>query len=129
MPDDLPLIRNGDRHLGVFFQDDTLTAQPALQPRVDGAIDKIFFLVGNLLQEFLPFLDVHVAGGTGAHAAAVVVQMHVVVLRDFEDGHVQKIARRGFGRDGFIFKLKMYGSHGGMWSMWSMFAHAESLAT
>ena len=110
--DNSPLIRNSYRDLCGFFQDDTLTTQPALQPRVDGAVDEIFFLVRYFFQEFFPFFHVQVAGGTRADAPAIVIEVHVVLFRQFQNGHVHKIAGHCFRRYVGIFELKCNFSHG-----------------
>jgi len=118
MPDDLPLIRYGNRNVGGFIQNNALATQAAFESRTDGAIDKILFLVGYFFQKTLPAFDIDVTSGTSANASAVVVEVNIVVLRYLQDGHVQKIAGHRFGWDGFIFKLKSYSSHFiGMWSM------------
>ena len=100
------LIRNRDRNIRVVFQNNALAAKAAFQARIDGAIDKIFFFIGNFLQKVLPFFHINVAGGAGAYAAAVVVEVHVVFFGQFQNRHVGKFARYCFGRNAGIFELK-----------------------
>lgn len=111
MPDNLTLIGNSYSDFGLVVQDDALASQAAFQPGIDSAVDEIFFLIGNLFQEFFTAFNVHMAGGAGAYAAAIVIQMNVVLLRNFEYRHILVVAMHRYRWDGFIFKLKFYRSH------------------
>ena len=111
MANNAPLIGHGDRYFGGFIQDNALAAQAAFEAWVERPVNEILFLVGYFLDVFFPLLYVHVAGGAGADAATVVVEVNVVFFGDFEDGHILKTARHGLDRDIFIFKLELNGSH------------------
>ena len=110
--DNSPLVRNRHRDLCGFVQDHTLTTQPAFQTRIDGAVDKIFFLVRYFFQKIFSFFHVQVAGGTRADAPAIVIEVHVEIFRQFQNGHVDKIAGHCFRRYIGIFELKCNCSHG-----------------
>lgn len=110
--DDLPLIRNSYSDVRILVEDDALATQAAFEPGIDGAIDEILFFFRDFFQELFPFFDVHMTGRAGADAAAIVVQVHVVLFGQFQDGQVEEFALDGFGGDGFIFELKLDGSHG-----------------
>ncbi len=109
--DNALLIGNGDSDIGVCNQENTLAGQSAFQSRVDGAINKIFFFIGNFLDEMFPFFHVDMAGGAGAYAATVVIEVDIVFFREFQHRHIQKIARHRFGGDTRIFKLISNCSH------------------
>jgi hypothetical protein len=49
--------------------------------------------------------------GARAHSAAIVIQVNVVFLRQFQNGFVLEITRHGFGCYARIFKQKLYSSH------------------
>jgi hypothetical protein len=51
------------------------------------------------------------AGGTRANPAAVVIEVHIVFLGQFENGLVYKIAFHRFRGDAGIFKLKLDNCH------------------
>jgi hypothetical protein len=108
---DAALIGNGDGYIRSFFEDDALTSKTAFNARIDGAIDEIFFFIRYFLQELLPFFHINVTSGTSANTAAVMVEVHVVVFRNFEQGLIQKIARYSFSRNAAVFKFKAYGCH------------------
>ena len=93
------------------MRDNTLTTKATLQAGVDRPVNEVLLLVGDFLQVFLSFFDVHMAGGAGAHPAAVVVQVHVVFFGNFQNRLVQKISADGFRRDGCVLKLKCNGGH------------------
>jgi hypothetical protein len=109
--DDIFLIGYGHGDDGIFVQDDALAAEAAFEARIDGAVNEILFFIGNFLQKLLSLFNIYVASGAGANAAAVVVEVHVEVFRDFEDRLVGKIAGHRFTRNRFIFKKKMNSSH------------------
>lgn len=111
MPDDLGLIRDFDLDDGIVFQDDTLAAKAGFEAGVDSSVHEVFFLVGNFFQVFITAEDVHMAGAACADAAAVVVEVDVVLLRHFQDGHVRRDVFNGHWRDAFIFKFEFYSSH------------------
>lgn len=111
MPDDAPLVWYGDGYLRLVVQYNALAAQPALEAGADGAINKVFFLVRNFLQIRLPLFHIHMAGGTGAHPATIVVEVDIKLLGQFEDGHIFKIALHRYRGNARIFKLKVDNSH------------------
>ncbi len=110
--DDSALVGNGYDNFRILLENDTLTAQPAFKPWIDGAIDKIFFFVRNFFQKLIAFFHIQMAGGAGANAATIVIEVHIVFLGQFQDRHVHKITRNCFARDAGIFKLKSNGCHG-----------------
>ena len=105
------LIWNSDRNAGIFFQYDALATQPAFQARIDRAVDEIFFFIGDFFQEFFTAFHIDMAGGTGANPAAIVVQVYVVLLSEFQNRHIQEITRHCFRGDAGIFELKCNCSH------------------
>ncbi len=104
VPNNPFLVGDGDRDNSIFVQNDTLATQSAFKARVDGAIDEIFFFVGDCFQKFIALLHIEVAGGTSANAPAIVVQVDIEGFGKFQNGLVFKIARNGLGGNGFIFK-------------------------
>lgn len=62
-----------------------LAAQAAVALKPGGLLDAVLFGLGGLREVFHALFDVDVAGGTGAHAAAGVLDVDAVVLGDFED--------------------------------------------
>jgi hypothetical protein len=83
--DDTALIRYGYGDACILIQDDTLTGETTFEARINGAVNEIFLLVGNFLQKIVPFLNINVTGGTGTYTPTVVVQMHIIILRDFQN--------------------------------------------
>jgi hypothetical protein len=118
VPDDSFLVGDGDGDGSIGVKDDALAGEAAFEAGVDGSVNEIFLFVGDFFDVLLAFFHIDVASGAGAHAAAVVVEVHVVVFRDFEDGHFLKIARHRFGGDARVFKLKYYRGH----DFWQFFA-------
>ena len=102
--DDPALVGNGNGNDGSLVQDDTLAPQSAFEPGVDGPIDKIFLLVGYLFQKIVALLYVKMTCGAGTHPPTVMVQVHIVLFRKFQDRLVLKITGHGLGGYGFIFK-------------------------
>ena len=98
------LIRDSDCYFGLVVENDALTTQTAFEPRIDGTIDKILFLVGDFLEKFITAFHVKMTGRAGANAAAVVVEVNIERFGQFEDRQVLKLAADRFGRDGSIFK-------------------------
>ncbi len=78
------LGRNGDDDLQLLSGQHALAGQARVEARVDGAVNEVFFLVGNLGQVIQALVNVDVAGAAPAHAAAVVLQLDAVV-----EGHVE----------------------------------------
>ena len=72
---------NYELHIGL---DHALAGQARVDARVLGAVDKVFFLVGNLGQVVATRFDVDVASAAAAHAAAVVLQLDAIVQRHVE---------------------------------------------
>lgn len=102
--DNSALIRDGDGDFSLVVEYDALTTQAAFESRIDRAIDKILFLVGDFLQEFIAAFHIQMTGGAGAYTAAVVVEVNVELLGQFENRQVLEITADGFGRDRSIFK-------------------------
>jgi len=115
MSDDAALIGDGDGNFCIFVEQYALAGQTAFQTGVDGAVNEVFFFIRNFFQKILAFFDVHMAGRTGAHAATVVVEVYVVVLRYFKDRLIQKISVDRFGGYFGVFKQKMYDGHAFFW--------------
>lgn len=111
MSNDPSLVGDGNGDLGVVVEDDALAAQAAFEPWIDGAVNEVFLFVRYFFQELVAFFHIDVAGGAGAYPAAIVIEMNIVILRQFEDGFVLKIARNGLGRYARIFKKEFYSSH------------------
>ncbi len=108
---DSSLVGDGDGNFGGVVEDNALTTKPTFNARVDGAIDKVFFFVGDFLNVLLSLFHVNMASRAGANAPAVVVQVYIVLLGQFEDGHVYKVALDGFGGNIRIFKQELDNSH------------------
>jgi hypothetical protein len=109
--DDPALIGYGYCDAGILVQNNTLTGKAAFEARIDGAVNKIFFLVGNFLKEIITLLNVNVTGGAGAYTSAVVVQMYIVILRYFQNRHILKVAGNRFRSNIGIFKFESYSGH------------------
>lgn len=102
--DNSALIGDGDGDFSLVVEYDALATQAAFESRIDGAIDKIFFLVGDVLQEFIAAFHIQMTGGAGAYTAAIVVEVNIELLGQFENRQVLEITAHGFGRDRSIFK-------------------------
>ena len=111
MANNAALVGNGHFYFGTFVQNDALAGQAAFNARIKSPIDKILFFVGQSFQKIVALLHVNMAGGAGADAAAVMVQVDIVFLRDFQDGHVLETSRHRFGRGTLIFKKEFNGGH------------------
>lgn len=109
--DNPALIGYGYGNTGILVKDNTLAGQTTFKTRVDGAVNEIFLLVRNFLQEILTFFDVDMAGGTCTHTSAVVVEMHIIFLRNFQHRHVLKVAGNRFRRNIGILKFESYSGH------------------
>jgi hypothetical protein len=112
---DTALIGNFDFNVSPFIEDHTLATQSRIEAGIVGPINEVFFFIRNFFQKILAFFDVHMAGRTGAHAATVVVEVYVVVLRYFKDRLIQKISVDRFGGYFGVFKQKMYDGHAFFW--------------
>lgn len=83
--DDSALVRDGHDDFSVLVENDTLASEAAFEFGIDGSVNEIFFLVRDFFQKIVALLDINMASGAGAHAAAVVVEMHVGDLGDFQN--------------------------------------------
>lgn len=108
VPNDAGLIRNLYLNVGIVFQDYTLASKARLQARVDGTIYEVFFLFGDFFQQVFSLVDVNMTGTAGTNAAAVVVEMNVVIFSNFQNGvsrlNVLNCNRGNIG----IFKYKSH---------------------
>ena len=102
--DDPALIGNGNGDFGFVVEYDALTTEPTFQPGIDCPIDKVFFLVRDFFQKRFALFYVNMAGRACAYTAAIMVEVHVVLFRQFKNRQVFKIPGDGFGRDRGIFK-------------------------
>ena len=93
------------------FKNNALAPKAGFEPRVDGPVHKIHFLVRNLFQEFLAFFNINMAGTTCADPAAVVVEMDVVFFCHLQDGRVCRYVFYSHRGDGFIFESEFYCCH------------------
>lgn len=105
------LIWNSNRDVCLIVEYNTLTAKATFDTGVNGAVNKILFFVRDSFQKRLSFFDIHMAGRTCTNPAAVVVEVYIVFLRQFKDGHIFKVALDGFWSNIRVFKLKVDNSH------------------
>ncbi len=61
-----------------------LAGQPGIQARIDGPVYKIFFFIANFRQVVGAGFYVNVAGAAAANAAAVMLQLYMII-----EGHIQ----------------------------------------
>lgn len=88
VPDNSFLVWDSHGDFSGVFEDHTLAAESAFEPRVDGAVNEIFFFVGDFFEKLLPFFYIDMTGRTGANATAVMVQMYIMLLCKLENGHI-----------------------------------------
>lgn len=69
--------------IAAALQQYALAAQAAVDAWIYSPVYKIFLFVAELFQVFLARLHVHMAGAAGAHAAAVMVKVDVVLKGGF----------------------------------------------
>lgn len=110
--DNSALIGNGDGYFSAVIENDALATQAAFKPGIDGAINKVFFLVGNFFQILLALFHINVTGGAGAYAATVVVEVNVVFFGNFQNRNIYIIPPHGNWSYAGIFKIKMNDCHG-----------------
>jgi hypothetical protein len=104
------LGRNGDNYFELLIRQHALAGQARVDARADGAVNKVFFLIGNLGQVVHALVDIDVAGTTATHAAAVMLQLNTVV-----EGHVEhRLAAGGHVRLGRLAVLKLKDDGGGL---------------
>jgi hypothetical protein len=97
------LGRNGDDEFDLLIRQHALASQARGETRANGAVDEVFFLVGNLGQFVHALIHVNVAGAAPAHAAAVVLELNAVV-----EGHVEhRLAAGGHVRLSRLAVLKL----------------------
>jgi hypothetical protein len=80
---------------------DALAAQARFRGYAGGFVELVQFGVGGFVTRFQTFVNDHVAGGTGADAAAGVIQPLVIALRNIEDAAGKTVVSVGnfFGID------------------------------
>jgi hypothetical protein len=78
------LGRNEDNQVVAFGLHNALASQPRIDARIDGAVDKIFLLIGDFGQLVFALKHIHVACAAPANTAAVMLKVNIVV-----EGHVQ----------------------------------------
>jgi len=61
MSNNTALIGDGDGDFSILVEQHALTSQSAFQSGVDGAVNEVFFFVGNFLQKILAFFNINVA--------------------------------------------------------------------
>jgi hypothetical protein len=109
MPEEV-LGWNSNHQLQLLIGQHALAGQARVDTRADGAVDEVFFLVGNLGQVVHALVDVDVAGATAAHAAAVVLQLNAII-----EGYIEhRLATRGDVRLGGLAVLKLKNYSGGL---------------
>ncbi len=92
------ILRGGLHH--------ALTAQPRIDARIHGTINKVFFFVADFGQLVFSLQHIHMAGTTAAHATAVMLKLNIIV-----EGDVQN--RFAFGSNvglGWLAVLKLEGN-------------------
>ena len=85
MSDDSSLVGYGDGDVGIVVEDNALATKSALKARIDGAVNEVFFFVRNFFQKLVAFFHINMTGRTRAHAAAVVVEVNVEFLCQFQN--------------------------------------------
>lgn len=56
------MIWNCNGYLGIIVKNNTLTGKAALDPWIDGPVNKILLFIGNAFNKILPFFNIQVAG-------------------------------------------------------------------
>jgi hypothetical protein len=72
------------------LQQHTLTAKSGVETGVNCPVNEIFFFIGDLLNEFTPFIYIEVTSAAGAYGAAVMVELDVVVQSYLEEALVRR---------------------------------------
>ena len=83
MSNNSTLVGDGHDDIGGFVKDDALASEAAFEARVVGAVNEIFLFVADFFEKLVAAFDVNMARRASANAAAVVVEMHAKLLRDF----------------------------------------------
>ena len=109
--DDLFLIGNEYVQLRRLVQDDTLTAEPAIDGRINGPVDEVLFPVADLLQVIPPFLYVDMTGAARAYLPTVVIEVDVVIFGHFQYRGAFVIRFNRFGGQVRILERKMNSCH------------------
>ena len=73
------LVLVGYGYFYVAINDNALAAQPGINMRVHGTVNKIFFLVRYFLDVVHAFVNINLAGAAPANAAAVMLQLNTVL--------------------------------------------------
>lgn len=114
MADDLGLVGNGDLDLGIFVQHDALAGQAGFELRIPGAVNKILFLFRKFLQHLHALVHINMTGAAGADAAAIVIEVNVVVFRDLQDAESLGGLFHRNGLQPMVFKTKQDFCHSGV---------------
>lgn len=109
--DDSALVGDFDFDDSVFVQDDALAGEPGFEPWIDGPVNEVLFFFRNFFQKIIAFVDINVAGAACTDAAAVVVEMDVVLLCDFQNGQIRWYVVDGDWSNGFILEGEFDSCH------------------
>jgi hypothetical protein len=84
MSDDSALVGNGYHKIAFFIQL-ALAGQAAVVSWIARTIHIVFFPVTHLRQQVFTLLDIYMAGTATAYAAAIVVELDIVIECHFQD--------------------------------------------
>lgn len=105
------LVGDGYGDVGGSIEEDALAGEAAFDARIVGTVDEIFLFIRDFFEKPVASFDVNMAGRTGANAAAIMVQVDVMLLGHFENREVGLHVFDGDGSDIFVFKQKPDSSH------------------
>lgn len=104
------LLWNGYHNIFVALHH-ALAAQAGVDARVHGTVNVVFFFVGDLGEVVHASLYVYMAGAAPAHAAAVVLQLYVVIERHVQHRFSLHSGKGLVGRAVSEFKSYIYDFH------------------
>jgi hypothetical protein len=112
MPDNPGLVRDFNLHDSLIVEDDALASQAGIEFGVDCPVYEIFLFIGDFFQVIFPEVNIYMTGTAGTHPSAIVIEVDIVCLGDFQQGG----ARFHFSDndrlcDGFIFEDELNGGH------------------
>ncbi|MEY4135831.1 MAG: hypothetical protein RL386_2181, partial [Bacteroidota bacterium] len=112
MPNDPGLVRDFNLHDGPIVEDNALASQAGIEFGVDCPVYEIFLFIGYFFQVIFPEVNIYMTGTAGTHPAAIVVEVNIVCLGNFQQGcpcfHLSDDDRLC---DGFIFEDELNGGH------------------
>ena len=80
------MIRKGNYYIARSFQQNTLATKAGIKAWINGAIDKIFFPIGQLFEAVFPLFYIKVASAASTNTTTIMMKFNVVFERYFEEG-------------------------------------------